>query len=277
MHFFVVFPENVNIQTKLFLLGRPVPVPQNCSRNSSCSSPTARTPSPGYTSQDVPWYLLLDSQVLSEQPGTGVSSQHLGDSPCWENRTSTKGSSSTARSGCQNTEPRIHRTAVHTIFQSLQAPGSSHPINLKHAYLQGIQGQAKCGSQVLKSDFSKMSEDAECNMGSRVRETWRSRPWVGKGEWQRANTDKIFCLSWLSDHPKRGKCVKVWMQAQQRATTPANRPTGEPLQGAAVICPVLSICTLQSPRGASTQPCGTWGRAHHSQLPQPLGKLGSEI
>lgn len=38
--FWFVFPENVNIQTKLFLLGRPVQVPQrSCSRSSSCSSP----------------------------------------------------------------------------------------------------------------------------------------------------------------------------------------------------------------------------------------------
>lgn len=113
-----------------------------------------------------------------------------------------------------------------------------------------------------------------------VRGCWMQYGVKGKGNMggqrgmRKSKHRQIFCLSWLSDHPKCGKCVKIWMQAQQTATTPANWPAGEPLQGAAVMS-VLScpICTLQTPRGASTQPCGTWGRAHHSQLTQPLGNF----
>lgn len=118
-----------------------------------------------------------------------------------------------------------------------------------------------------------MSEDAECSMRSGARETWMSRPWVGKGEWGGAKTDKISCVSWLSHTPK---CVKVWGQAQQRETSPANRPT-EPLPKRQLWCVSCPIHRLQTPWAASTQPCGTWARALHSQLTQPLGKLGSEI
>lgn len=115
-----------------------------------------------------------------------------------------------------------------------------------------------------------MSEDAECNMGSRVRETWMSRPWVGKGEWGEAKTDKIFCLSWLSHTPKCGKCVKVWMKAQQRATTPAKRPSCEPLpkrQLWRVSCPVLSHTQAANP--SRSQHTALWDLGQDTPLPAP--------
>lgn len=75
---------------------------------------------------------------------------------------------------------------------------------------------------------------------------------------------------------KCGKCVKVWMQAQQKQHPSKQTYTWATAQEAAVVCPVLScpICTLR-PLEEPAQ----WdlGQGTPQQLTQPLGKLGSEI
>lgn len=87
-----------------------------------------------------------------------------------------------------------------------------------------------------------MSGDAECNMGSRVRETGMSRPWVGKGEWQRANTDKNL-LPVLAVWPSQ-----VWevCESLDVSTTESNQPSKQTYRWATawgscdLSCPVPS-------------------------------------
>lgn len=140
MHFFC-FPWKSKHPNQLFLLGRPLPVPQrSCSTSGSCSSP--------FLQQELlpqVTHLKMCHSIYFQKAKSSLRSlalvyppSILGDSPSWENRTSTKESNGRERSGCQSTEPRIHKTAMYVVFQSLQAPGSSHPINLRHVCLQGI-------------------------------------------------------------------------------------------------------------------------------------------
>lgn len=118
-----------------------------------------------------------------------------------------------------------------------------------------------------------MSEDAECNMGSRVRETGMSRPWVGKGEWGGAKTKSFACPGCLT----LLNVGSVWKSgckySRGQAPLQTDLHVSHCPKGSSDVCPVLfcPIYTLHTPRGASTQPCGAWGRTHHCQLTQPLG------